>query len=88
MIEALRELPPDVARAIWAGDVDWLFDHYPCRCCCWEHTFGPGCPAYAWGGCRGQNTMTREDEQSWARHYATYHGMTERQFYGWDDEPC
>lgn len=24
-----------------------------CQCCCWEHTFGNGCPAWSHGTCRG-----------------------------------
>ena len=76
-------LSEDALRAVWAGDVDWLDEHFHCVCCCAEHTFGSGCPAYAWGGCRGQTTMSREEERSWVRHYAVHHGMTEDQFYGY-----
>jgi hypothetical protein len=66
-----------VEDAIWAGDMDWLDEHLHCECCCNEHT-GEGCPARLWGGCRGQGSMTRADEESWARHY----GMTLDQFFG------
>jgi hypothetical protein len=66
---------------MWAGDVDTLDEIAGCRCCCHEHTFGRGCPAYAWGGCRGQCTMTHEDVESWASHYERFHGMTRENFY-------
>jgi hypothetical protein len=73
----------NITRAIWEGNVDWLEQNYPCRCCCSEHTFGLGCPAYAWGGCRGQGSHEfAEDEESWARHYERVHGMTREQFFG------
>ena len=72
----------ELARAIWAGDVDWLDEHYGCRCCCSEHTFGHGCPAYAWGGCRGQGSAEWPAEQeAWFRHYQQFHGMTREQFF-------
>jgi len=78
---ALAHLPPEMSRAIWEGDDMWLWENYPCQCCCHEHTFGPGCPAYQWGGCRGQGTMTSEEEESWARHYERFHGMTREEFF-------
>jgi hypothetical protein len=81
MIAAFANLPERMLRAIWEGDIDWLDEHYGCRCCCHEHTLGTGCPAYAWGGCRGQNTMTWEEEESWARHYEKAHGMSREEFY-------
>lgn len=73
-----------LAALVWAGDVDALQDLAPCRCCCDEHTFGRGCPAYAWGGCRGQYSMTRSDLESWERHYASAHGMTWERFHGYE----
>lgn len=82
---SLEGLSPEIARAIWEGDVDRLQELAGCRCCCSEHTFGSGCPAYAWGGCRGQGAMTREDEESWARHYERFHGMTRDAFYGLEE---
>lgn len=74
-------LPADIRRAIWEGDVDYLVEVAPCQCCCGEHTFGPGCPAYVWGGCRGQGSMTREEVDSWATHYERFHGMSRDQFF-------
>jgi hypothetical protein len=62
---------------MWAGDVDLLDELAPCRCCCHEHTF-ESCEAREWGGCRGQGTMTRAEELSWAKHY----GMTLEEFFG------
>lgn len=67
-------------NAIWAGDVDWLDEHFHCECCCHEHTH-EGCPARIWNGCRGQYTMTRAEEESWARHYERFHGLTREQFF-------
>lgn len=82
MIAALDKLAPDLVTAIWAGDVDTLQDLAPCICCCHEHTFGAGCPAYAWGGCRGQGSMTRSEQEEWAVNYERFHGMSRDQFYG------
>lgn len=70
-----RDLQKQLEDAIWAGDVDTLNELARCQCCCDEHTFGSGCPAYAWGGCRGQGGMTRADEESWQRHYKQEHGI-------------
>lgn len=67
-------------EAMWAGDVNVLHELAPCRCCCDEHTF-EDCPARAWVGCRGQSTMTRAEQESWARHYQTHHGMTQEEFF-------
>jgi hypothetical protein len=75
-------LPAALERAIWEGDVDWLSEHYPCECCCAEHTYGDGCPAYVWGGCRGQGAMSRRDHEAWAMHYEKFHGLTRDEFYG------
>lgn len=72
---------PRLERAMWEGDIDTLHEIAPCKCCCHEHTWGTGCPAYAWGGCRGQGTMTYEEERSWFEHYRRFHGMTEAEFY-------
>ena len=69
-------------QAIWDGDTDYLNEHAGCICCCDEHTFREGCPAFAWGGCRGQCSMSREDEEAWARHYEKHHGMSREQFFG------
>jgi hypothetical protein len=70
-----------VAEALWAGDVDRLHDLAPCRCCCSDHTFET-CEARKWGGCRGQNTPTRDDLEGWAAHYK----MPLDQFLGSVDE--
>lgn len=67
-------------QALWSGDIDTLNELAPCRCCCHEHTFD-GCLARAWFGCRGQFTMTHTEEESWARHYESAHGMTRDQFF-------
>lgn len=75
-------LPPQLARAIWEGDTDALNELAACVCCCVEHTFTTGCPAYVWGGCRGQGADTPEDRESWVRHYARFHGMTRNEFFG------
>ena len=41
-----------------------------CICCCHEHTHGGGCPAYAWGGCRGQGSDDPwNDEEEWFAFY-------------------
>jgi hypothetical protein len=69
-------MSPRMARALWEGDVEWLSDHFPCECCCAEHTYGNGCPAFQWGGCRGQERVTNEDIKGWAKHY----GMTREEF--------
>lgn len=71
----------DLDAAIWAGDVDRLQELAGCGCCCDEHTF-EDCPARAWGGCRGQGTMTRAEREEWVRHYERAHRMTRDQFFG------
>jgi hypothetical protein len=72
--------------AMWAGDTDLLYEIAPCLCCCHEHTFGLGCPAYQWGGCRGQGSAedpaSAENLPSWLAHYKKFHGMTEDEFFG------
>lgn len=83
MSEALRNLPSDLADALWAGDVDRLSELAPCRCCCFEHTF-EWCEARLWFGCRGQEALTRAEEESWRRHYEQFHGMTLADFYAID----
>ena len=85
MSEALRDLPAPLAYALWAGDVDRLSELWPCRCCCFEHTF-ESCEARLWFGCRGQGSLTRAEEESWRRHYERFHGMTTAEFYGIDAE--
>ena len=82
MSQALRSLPTRLVDAIWAGDVNALCHLAPCRCCCDEHTF-ESCEARLWNGCRGQNTMTGAEEESWVAHYARFHGMLWEQFYGY-----
>lgn len=67
--------------AMWDGDIDTLDELAHCRCCCHEHTF-EDCEARRWYGCRGQGSMTRDDERSWLKHYQDHHGMTEAEFYG------
>jgi hypothetical protein len=76
---------PDIARAVWSGDTDWLNTHHRCQCCCSDHTYGPACPAYAWGGCRGQFSEIH-DPEAWAAHYALFHGMSRAIFFGDDEE--
>ena len=79
--------PEDIERAIadamWAGDIEKLQSIARCVCCCAEHTFTTGCPAYAWGGCRGQGALTREEIRGWEEHYARHHGLTVERFYGY-----
>lgn len=75
------QLSPELLDALWAADVDALYDLAPCRCCCHEHTFTTGCPAYAWGGCRGQSATTPEEVESWVVHYTRHHGMTREEFF-------
>jgi hypothetical protein len=49
----LKSLPPEIAKALWAGDLDTLHELAYCACCCAEHTLSD-CPARLWSGCRGQ----------------------------------
>ena len=67
----------EVADAMWAGDLDRLWEIAPCGCCCNEH-FHECCPARQWGGCRGQDSLTFKDIAAWAAHY----GMTVEEFFG------
>lgn len=68
-------------NAMWDGDIDRVWELAGCHCCCGEHTF-ECCPARVWGGCRGQGSMTRADEEAWVAHYARFHGLTRDQFFG------
>jgi hypothetical protein len=69
-------------EAIWAGDVDRLYDLAPCKCCCADHTFS-NCPARQWNGCRGQDSE-QYDSKKWFEFYKATRGMTEAEFYGID----
>jgi len=80
-----EDMDPRLAEALWAGDVDALQALAGCECCCWEHPYGSGCPAYQWGGCRGQSSMTRAEEESWVRFYEETRGMTRAEFYGYEE---
>lgn len=80
-----EDMDARLAEALWAGDVDTLQALAGCECCCWEHTYGNGCPAYQWGGCRGQDSMGRAEEESWARFYEETRGMTRAEFYGYEE---
>lgn len=74
-------MPEWMERALWDGDMNTLHERAGCVCCCAEHTF-EHCPARLWEGCRGSGAMTRAEEESWARHYERFHGLTRNQFYG------
>jgi hypothetical protein len=79
----MTELQRQIEDAMWAGDVETLDRLAPCRCCCSEHTYGSGCPAYAWGGCRGQGRDDPSDDyEGWVRHYERFHGWTRARFEG------
>lgn len=41
------------------------YDAPACVCCCYDHTFGWGCPAYAWGTCRGQGSVEEREYFEW-----------------------
>lgn len=46
-------------------------------------THGSGCPAYAWGGCRGQGSDDPwNDEEEWFAFYERTRGFTREQFFG------
>jgi hypothetical protein len=49
-----------------------------CICCCHEHTFERGCPAYAWGTCRGQG---RAEEREYLEWFLALKGWTREQEY-------
>jgi hypothetical protein len=72
--------PAALEAALWTGDVDTLHQLAPCGCCCDEHTYD-NCPARAWYGCRGQNSLTQADIDSWVRHYESAHNMTREAFF-------
>lgn len=76
----------DIEDAMWAGDTNKLDEIAGCICCCHEHTFGH-CPARQWNGCRGQFTMTYADEAEWAQHYEKHHGMSEAEFFLYNETP-
>lgn len=77
-------LDDELSRAMWEGDVDKLRELAGCGCCCDEHFF-EDCPARAWGGCRGQHSLTRADYAAWEEHYRRHHGLSRDQFYGVED---
>ena len=82
----MANLDEQIQNAMWAGDEDELHRLAPCRCCCHEHTFAPHCPAYAWGGCRGQATPAEEERiEGYAEHYARTRGMTREEFFEWGE---
>jgi hypothetical protein len=71
----------ELSRALWEGDLDKLNALAGCGCCCDEHFF-EHCAARAWGGCRGQHSLTRADYAAWEAHYRKHHGLSRDQFYG------
>ena len=74
---------PRLLDAMWAGDLDTLDRLAGCDCCCDEHTHGRGCPAYAWGGCRGQGTDDPWDsEEEWYLFFSLTRGFTREEFFG------
>jgi hypothetical protein len=76
---AERTYDPRLLRAVWEGDLDKLNELAGCRCCCHEHNDGRGCPAYAWGGCRGQGHA--DDPEEWCDFYIRTRGFTREQFF-------
>lgn len=66
-------------QAIWAGDQDLCDYIAPCMCCCADHT-SEVCPARKWHGCRGQHTMTHQQEEAWFLHYKKYYNFTREDF--------
>jgi hypothetical protein len=68
----------EIERAMWEGNIDKLDKLAGCICCCAEHTF-ESCPARAWHGCRGSDTLTRAEIEKWRSLY----GMTEAEFYNY-----
>lgn len=69
-----------INKAMWEEDTEYLQENARCECCCADHTFG-NCPARLWNGCRGQDTMTWVEIESWAKHYELFHGMTRDHFF-------
>jgi hypothetical protein len=80
------KIDEELARAMWEGDLDKLNDLAGCDCCCSDHFF-EHCPARVWGGCRGQESLTREDCAEWETHYRKHHGLSRDQFYGVEASP-
>ena len=77
-----------IVDAMWSGDADKLHELAGCICCCDEHTAGRACPAWKWGGCRGGSDVSPpywEEERAWLAHYQVHHGMSEKEFYGFQD---
>lgn len=68
-------------RALWEKDLDTLHVLARCICCCSEHFF-EDCPARAWSGCHGQESLTLADYTAWETYYRTHHGLSRDQFYG------
>jgi hypothetical protein len=71
-----------VEEAMWAGDRDTLDEIAGCTCCCYDHTWGHGCPAYQWGGCRGQGSVEEAEQiKAYAEWYAKLYGMSRDTFF-------
>jgi hypothetical protein len=71
-----------VRDAMLDNDQDTLQRIASCECCCYDHTFGRGCPAYAWGGCRGQGSVEEKEQiEGYAQWYGTLRDMTRDQFF-------
>jgi hypothetical protein len=81
-----EKIDEELTRAMWEGDLDKLNDLAGCDCCCADHFF-EHCPARVWGGCRGQESLTREDYAGWEAHYHKHHGLSRDQFYGVEAAP-
>ena len=77
-------MSPELQKALWEGDIDKLSELAGCVCCCADHTF-ENCPARIWFGCRGQYTMTRAEELEWAEFYAKHHGLSQDQFFNFEE---
>jgi hypothetical protein len=83
----MASLRQKIVAAMWRQDDEALYRLAKCQCCCHEHT-SDWCEARIWYGCRGQDTMTRAEIDSWQKHYESWRGMTREQFFVWptDDE--
>lgn len=46
-----NDIPPEMLTLMWTGDMDKLYELYPCQCCCDEHTHAH-CEARHYNGCR------------------------------------
>lgn len=80
------EWEAEVRKALWAGDTDTLERIAACSCCCYEHTYGRGCPAYSWGACRGQGSSEDAEQlEKYAQFYMETRGMTRDQFFNRKD---